>query len=326
MSSRNPPVRQRDKVFISYSHTDREFAERLANALHEAGEEVWWDKWEITAGDSLIKRIFTEGLAEAKAFVVVLSPQSVNSKWVREELDVATVQRIEGVTRVIPVLKEPTEIPTSLRSLMWVDMQNDFDAGVIRILNALHGVTAKPPRPSKSVHANLSANVAGFSRAASAVGVFILNSTDTDSGLRAAFSGDELTKGVELDAQTINDAVDELEEAGLVKTIKTLGTGEFDFYQVEPTYVLFREFAEFLPYDPDDDVRVIAAAVAASGRADGPSLAGTTQLPPGRINQAVAFLGDYGLADIVKWMGTSPFSFGEVHATRRTRQFVERQQ
>src|SRR4051812_47351201 len=113
-------------LFISYSHSDREFAERLAIELNAQGQEVWIDRWDISPGDSIVRKIFEEGLAQAGAFAVVLSKESVRSKWVREELDVATIRRIEDLTRVIPILKEDVEIPTSLRALHWVDMRNDF--------------------------------------------------------------------------------------------------------------------------------------------------------------------------------------------------------
>ena len=324
MSSPNSVVGETMKVFISYSHEDRDFAERLAIALHDAGEDVWWDQWELMPGDSLISKIFEEGLARAKAFVVVLSPKSINSKWVREELNVATIRKIEGVTRIIPVLRGPVEIPTSLRSLLWLDMQEDFTGGVKRIVNAIHGVTAKPPRLAEDrIIEQLPRSIGGFSRAATATASFILKSIDFASGLQEAFSGPKLVEGLQLEPKIINDAIAELEDAGLVRTVKTIGTAPFLFYQVEPTYVLFREFAEVLPYKPEEDIKIIAAAVASTDRIDGRTLAERTGLPPGRINRAVAYLDDYGLARLRKWIGTSPFTFGEVLATHRTRQFVE---
>jgi len=315
------------KIFISYSHEDKDFADQLAHALHEAGEDVWWDQWEMMPGDSLISKIFEEGLARAKAFIVILSPQSVRSKWVREELDVATIRKIEGVTRIIPVLREAVEIPMSLRALLWLDMQQDFSGGVTRIINAIHGVTAKPPRVSENrIVDQLPASVGGFSRAATALVVFILKKIDFDSSLRIAFSGPDLQTGLQLDANTINDAIAELEDAGLIRTLKTLGTAPFRFYQVEPTYVLFREFAEALPYNPNEDIKIVAAAAAAStNQIDGQTLVERTGLSPGRINRAVEYLDDYGLVQVRKWLGTSPFTFGTVSSTHRTRQLVEQE-
>jgi len=322
----NPPKEMqtaRKKIFISYSHDDKDFAERLAKALHEAGEEVWLDRWEILPGDSLIGKIFEEGLSHASAFIIVLSPSSVKSRWVREELDLATVRRIEGVTRVIPVIKENTEIPASLRSLMWLDMREDFDGGVRKIVDAVHGITAKPTgKGPVSISERFVESVAGLSKAASTVGLFVLRSSDPDSGFETALSAGALAEALATDAQTLNDAVDELEDEGLVKTLKLMGTGQYDFAQVEPTYVLYRVFSVYLAYDPDQDVRVTAAAVAAAGEIEAPRLADRTGLSPGRLNRSVAYLEDYGLADVIRVLGTAPYDFGQILATRRTRQFV----
>nr|WP_320190104.1 toll/interleukin-1 receptor domain-containing protein [uncultured Desulfobacter sp.] len=132
------------KLFISHSHKDRDFAERLARALMKQGQDVWFDKWEIQPGDSIVSKIFEEGLSNASAFAIVLSKESVRSKWVREELNIATIRRIEDLTRVIPLLKEDVEIPSALRSLHWVDMRAEFDRGVRDIVNALSGFSDKP--------------------------------------------------------------------------------------------------------------------------------------------------------------------------------------
>jgi len=311
------------KIFISYTHSDRDFAERLAKSLHEAGEDVWWDKWEIQAGDSLIKKIFEEGLSTAAAFVVVISPQSVKSKWVRQELDVATVRRIEGVTKIIPVVIGDAEIPVALRALLWIDMRNEFNQGVRRIINSIHGISEKPKKDRReSIALTITDNVAGLSRGASTLGLFVLRSADPDSGQVKAFSGPYLNESLNLDPQTINDAVDELEEAGMVRTLKAMGTAPYQFVQVEPTYVLYRELSEYLDYNPEEDIRITAAVVASAEKINSQALANKTGLTPGRLNRAVAYLVDYNLVNKTQTMGTYPYTFSHLSATRRTRQFV----
>src|SRR5438105_1672243 len=94
------------KVFISYSHQDKAVVEGLAADLNSNGVDVFFDQWDIQPGDSIVDKIFTQGLAEAQLFVVVLSKASVSSRWVREELDAATIRRIEGITKVVPVIIE----------------------------------------------------------------------------------------------------------------------------------------------------------------------------------------------------------------------------
>ena len=44
-------------VFISYNHADKSVAENLALHLVKAKQSVWIDKWELSAGDSLVSKV-----------------------------------------------------------------------------------------------------------------------------------------------------------------------------------------------------------------------------------------------------------------------------
>src|SRR6185437_15157543 len=59
------------RVFLSHASEDKErFVIRFAERLVERGVDVWLDKWEILPGDSLVDKIFEEGLAKASAVIV----------------------------------------------------------------------------------------------------------------------------------------------------------------------------------------------------------------------------------------------------------------
>ena len=55
-------------------------------------------------GDSLVDKIFGEGIKDAKAVIVVLSNFSVEKPWVREELNAAFVKRINNGSKLIPIV------------------------------------------------------------------------------------------------------------------------------------------------------------------------------------------------------------------------------
>ncbi len=289
--------------------------------MNANGVPLFFDKWDIAPGDSLVEKIFREGLAHSQFFFVVLSQASVNSRWVKEELDVATVRRVEGFTRVVPLLMEDCDIPLSLRSLRCIDMRKDFDAGVHELTKLVYGINDRPalgpiPLPIQG----LEKSIGGLSREASTVGRILLQQTDLDAGSMPQVGGNEIQQLTKLTPQEINDAVDELEVNGLAKTIKWLGTAPYDFGVVMLTSVTFREFAEFLDYDPNEDIQVVIQAISATGGLTGEALADQTGLSPGRLNRAVDYIDDYGLAQIIRWIGTVPYSFGEVRATPATRQ------
>lgn len=45
------------KVFISYNSKDKPIVESFGQFLVEQGIDVWFDKWEIKAGESLTDKI-----------------------------------------------------------------------------------------------------------------------------------------------------------------------------------------------------------------------------------------------------------------------------
>jgi formylglycine-generating enzyme required for sulfatase activity len=70
-------------VFISYSKTRAVEAEELASELGDLGYDVWWDTSLLPTGSFGAE--IDRQLDAAKAVIVVWSPESVRSKWVRSE-------------------------------------------------------------------------------------------------------------------------------------------------------------------------------------------------------------------------------------------------
>lgn len=314
------------KAFISYSHEDQSFVKDLAHTLNDQGVDLWFDKWDIKPGDSIVQKIFTEGLAGADLFLIVLSEHSVQSAWVRDELDVATVQRISGLIRIVPLLIEDCEIPMSLRSLVWLDLRLDHEGGIRKLVNLAHGLTDRPPLGAPPPRARQARTAApGLTALATMVGAFLLENTDSDRGVARMFTGAQIRESLGLEPTEVNDAVDELVDMGLAESLRTLGTAPYHFRQVGPTYTLYHALRDELPYDPDADLRTVAAIVASLGRVNAIDLAQQAGLSPGRLNRAAEYLEDNGLMETLKTFGTAPYGFRSAEATRHTRRFAEQQ-
>jgi hypothetical protein len=136
------------KVFISHSSADKDrFVIEFATRLRSAGIEAWVDLWEMLPGDSVIDKIWNEGLKGCDAFIIVLSVISIQSKWVQEELNTGFVKKIEDQTRLIPIRLDSCEVPEALRTVIWVDIHDpaNYEREFERIINAIHGQYAKPP-------------------------------------------------------------------------------------------------------------------------------------------------------------------------------------
>lgn len=87
------------KVFISHASEDKaRFVTAFATKLRENGVDAWLDHWEMLPGDSLVDKIFEEGLKSANAVIMVLSKYSVSKPWVSEELNASMVSRISNRT------------------------------------------------------------------------------------------------------------------------------------------------------------------------------------------------------------------------------------
>jgi len=82
-------------IFLSHNSSDKPFARKLANDLRRNGFYVWIDEAEIKLGDSLTQKI-REGIDKVEYVGVVLSKSSIESEWVRREIDIAMNQEIEG--------------------------------------------------------------------------------------------------------------------------------------------------------------------------------------------------------------------------------------
>lgn len=91
-------------IFISYSRGDRAAARHFAKSFEDEGYTVWWDA-ALHSGESFDQVIERE-LRAATAAIVLWSPRSVVSRWVRAEAMLADRQG-----KLIPVIIEQCERP-----------------------------------------------------------------------------------------------------------------------------------------------------------------------------------------------------------------------
>ncbi|MDN3403345.1 toll/interleukin-1 receptor domain-containing protein [Pseudoalteromonas sp. APC 3213] len=135
------------KVFVSHASEDKgRFVTGFATKLRENGVDAWLDKWEMLPGDSLVDKIFEEGLKEAQAVIIVLSNYSIKKLWVREELNASIVSKLSKGTKIIPIVLDNCEVPQSLTHTLWEpipDLKN-YEQNFKRVLSSIFGTTDKP--------------------------------------------------------------------------------------------------------------------------------------------------------------------------------------
>lgn len=92
--------------------------------LRARGSQIWIDFWEIGVGDSIVERI-NQGIAASDYLLALLSPRSVTSRWVREEINAALLTTIEQKgAKLLPVLLEPCELPPLLATRKYADFSS----------------------------------------------------------------------------------------------------------------------------------------------------------------------------------------------------------
>ncbi|HET9831249.1 MAG TPA: toll/interleukin-1 receptor domain-containing protein [Vicinamibacterales bacterium] len=137
-------------IFISYAREDRDKARDLARALEERSWTVWWDR-EIAIGRSFDEVIEGE-LRACKCAVVLWTPRSVASRWVRGEARSAARREV-----LVPILAESVDPPLEFADLQTADLTNwvrfanhpEFEKVLRRIEElAPHAGGVEPPRPS----------------------------------------------------------------------------------------------------------------------------------------------------------------------------------
>jgi TolB-like protein len=102
-------------IFLSYNREDLAVTRIYAAALTAGGFSVWWDQT-LKSGDTYDE--VTEGaLRSAKAVVVLWTPRSVASRWVRAE---ATLGQRQNT--LLPVMVEPCERPVMFELTQTADM------------------------------------------------------------------------------------------------------------------------------------------------------------------------------------------------------------
>ncbi|MBV8818767.1 MAG: glycosyltransferase [Acidobacteriaceae bacterium] len=127
------PQSQAFDVFLSYNKTDEGWTKKLKSALVSRNLRVWLACDEIGAGE-LFPSAIEEGMLNSGAVVLIVSPESLASKWVEQEYNSAlTLSNKRGhELPIIPVILRTAELPPFLESRMFVDFRDEagFEVGV----------------------------------------------------------------------------------------------------------------------------------------------------------------------------------------------------
>ena len=134
-------------VFVSYARADKARVAPLVAAIEARGWSVWWDP-AIVPGREFDDEIEAE-INAAKAVLVVWTPISVASRWVRGEARDAADRNV-----LVPVRFDHAHLPMDVRAIHTTDLDdwsgNADGAKTQEFLNALGMLIARAPESQSS--------------------------------------------------------------------------------------------------------------------------------------------------------------------------------
>jgi adenylate cyclase len=141
-------------VFVSYARADKARVAPLVAAIEAKGWSVWWDP-DISPGQEFDDQIDAE-IEAAKAVVVIWTPTSVASRWVRGEAREAAERGI-----LVPVRFEQARLPMDVRAIHTTDLdgwhEDAAHPAVQECLRALAAMIARSAAAQATTAHNASA-------------------------------------------------------------------------------------------------------------------------------------------------------------------------
>ena len=118
-----------ETIFVSYSSKDRPFALGLVKELQKLGANVWIDQLGIKLGENWDNAI-EEALEKSETLMLILSPKSVESPNVQDEVSIA----INSEKKLVPILIEECKLPMRWQRRQYADIVNNPDKAIHDIL------------------------------------------------------------------------------------------------------------------------------------------------------------------------------------------------
>ena len=133
------------RCFLSHNKADKALARNIGAHLTLVGMDVWFDEWELQAGDSIPGKLNT-GLEAFEAFILIWSANANRSNWVRQELHTAIMRSVKDQTaKIIPCMLDDTPLPPLIADRKGIDFCHPKD-GILELTGDLTGTRTRKDR------------------------------------------------------------------------------------------------------------------------------------------------------------------------------------
>ena len=112
-----------EKIFISYNHNDELIVDNITRRLElEFGKNnIFYDKWSIQPGDSIIGKM-KEGLESFTTFFFFVSTSSLQSNMVKLEWQTALNKAVNNSLKFVAVRINDCSVPAILSDKLYIDL------------------------------------------------------------------------------------------------------------------------------------------------------------------------------------------------------------
>src|SRR5262245_51635402 len=130
------------RFFRSHALADKTIVRLVSTRLESVGGQVWLDERDIDLGEDFVAAI-DRGIRGCEYVLVFISPHSVGRPWIQYEVDRALEMKEKFRCSVIPVLIGDVVIPEKLAHLLWIDLRQDAEKGIAKLVDLVAAVITK---------------------------------------------------------------------------------------------------------------------------------------------------------------------------------------
>lgn len=172
-------------IFISHSSRDKPAALQLAETLNFCAVDVWLDDWELEVGQQLADEL-AKAMNESRYIAILITENYNTTVWTKTEYRKAIArEHSEGRTVMLPLIVGEAAIPDFLEGKVYLDLRQDYYAGIVRLVGMVHGIT--PYRISRAMESSKPKGVSDVWRLLESIGFepfVILGKDDFDEMLQ----------------------------------------------------------------------------------------------------------------------------------------------
>ena len=150
------------KIYLSYSHNDKELASKFKTYLSEKNFEVIWDEDLLNIGDDFNLKI-SKALFETDILIPIISEQYQTSKFTQSELQTALgFKSIDRKPIIFPYITYKSNIPDEVKNISCFigtsNIENDLEK-IYTELNKINGTLLARNRETLTITKMINENL-----------------------------------------------------------------------------------------------------------------------------------------------------------------------